>query len=105
MILKLLISVIFIGAALQKFLGNVAPSWDRWGFSRQQMYAAGVAEVVALIVLWWPGLERFGAVALAVVLVGALVTLIRHGEGPSHLALPLVTLLLVMAQLYKSTVA
>ena len=65
MILKLLISVIFIGAAVQKFIGKVAPSWERWGFSRQFMYAAGIAEVVALIVFWWPGLELFGAAGLA----------------------------------------
>ena len=104
MILKLLITVIFIGAALQKFTGGVAPSWERWGFSHQQMYAAGIAEVIALIVLWWPGLERAGAIALAAVLLGALVTVIRHGEGPSHVALPAVTLLLVIAQLYRSTV-
>ena len=46
MILKLLISLIFAGAAVQKFTGNVAPNWDRWGYSRRFMYATGVAEVV-----------------------------------------------------------
>ena len=30
-ILKLLISLIFIVAAVQKFTGKVAPNWDRWG--------------------------------------------------------------------------
>ena len=29
MILKLLISLIFVGAAVQKFTGTVAPNWDR----------------------------------------------------------------------------
>ena len=41
MILKLLISVVFVGAAVQKFTGKVAPNWDRWGYSRQFMYATG----------------------------------------------------------------
>ena len=31
MILKLLISLIFVGAAVQKLTGKVAPNWDRWG--------------------------------------------------------------------------
>ena len=31
MILKLLISAIFVSAAVQKFTGKVAPNWDRWG--------------------------------------------------------------------------
>ena len=47
MILKLLISVIFVGAAVQKFTGKVAPNWERWGYSRQFMYATGIAELVA----------------------------------------------------------
>ena len=45
MILKLLVSAIFAGAAVQKFTGKVAPNWDRWGYSRQFMYATGIAEL------------------------------------------------------------
>ena len=105
MILKVLVSAIFVGAAVQKFTGKVAPNWDRWGYSRQFMYATGIAEVGALVLCWWPGLELVGAGFLGVLLLGALATLIRHREGPSHIALPVITLLLVMAQLYRLTVA
>ena len=105
MILKLVISLIFVGAAVQKFTGTVAPNWDRWGYSRRFMYAAGVAEVLALALFWWPGLELAGAAGLGLVLLGALATLIRQGEGPSHIALPALTLLLVIVQSYRSTVA
>jgi hypothetical protein len=103
-ILKLLITVIFAGAALQKFTGSVAPNWDRWSYSRRFMYATGVAEVVALALFWWPGLETVGAAGLALVLLGALATLIRHREGAAHVSMSAVTLLLVVAQLYRSTV-
>ena len=105
MILKVLISLIFTGAAVQKFTGTVAPNWDRWGYSRRFMYATGIAEVVALALFWSPGLETVGAAGLALVLLGALLTLIRHGEGARHMALSALTLLLVIAQLYRSTVA
>jgi hypothetical protein len=105
MILKLLISLIFIGAALQKFTGKVAPNWERWGYSRQFMYATGLAEIIALAVFWWPGLELVGVAGLGLVLLGALATLIRNREGRSHIALTTVTLLLVAVQLYRSTVA
>jgi hypothetical protein len=104
-ILKLLISLIFTGAAVQKFRGTVAPNWDRWGYSRRFMYATGIAELAALVLFWWPGLELVGAGLLGLVLLGALATLIRHREGPSHIALPALSLLLVMAQLYRLTVA
>jgi hypothetical protein len=105
MILKLLISLIFVGAALQKFTGKVAPNWDRWGYSRRFMYATGVAELVALGLFWSPGLELVGVAGLGLVLLGAAATLIRHREGRSHIALTAVTLLLVMVQVYRSTVA
>ena len=105
MILKLLISLIFVGAAVQKFTGKVAPNWERWGYSRQFMYATGIAELVALALFWWPGLELVGAAALGLVLLGALATLIRHREGLPILPSPALTLLLVMVQLYRSTVA
>jgi hypothetical protein len=103
--LNLLISVVFVGAAVQKFTGKAAPNWDRWGYSRQFMYATGITELVALAVFWWPGLELVGAAGLALVLVGALATLIKHREGPFHIALSALTLLLVMVQSYRSTVA
>jgi len=105
MILKLVISAIFVSAAVQKFTGKVAPNWDRWGYSRRFMNATGVAEVVALALFWWPGLELVGAAGLAVVLLGAVATLIRYREGRFHIAFTTVSLLLVAAQLYRSTVA
>ena len=105
MILKLLITLVFVGAAVQKFTGKVAPNWDRWGFSRRFMYATGIAELVALAVFWWPGLELVGDVALGLVLLGALATLIKQREGLSHIAFTSLTLVLVMVQLYVSTVA
>ncbi len=105
MILKLLISLIFGGAAVQKFSGKVAPSWERWGYSRQFMYAAGVAELVAVALFWLPGLELVGAAGLGLMLLGALATLITHREALSHVALPALTAILVLAQLYLSTVA
>jgi hypothetical protein len=105
MILKILISLIFVAAAAQKFTGKVAPNWERWGYSRQLMYATGVAELVALVLFWWPGLEVLGAAGLGLVLLGALVTLGRHREGLPHIAFTAVTLLLVLVQSYLSRLA
>jgi len=105
MILKLLISVIFVGAAVQKFNGKVVPNWKRWGFPVQIMYATGIAELVALALFWWPGLEIVGAVGLALVLLGALATLAKHREGLSHIAFTTVTLLLILVQSYLSRMA
>jgi DoxX-like family len=104
MILKVLISLIFVAAAVQKFTGKVAPNWDRWGYSRQFMYGTGIAELVAVAIYWLPGLELVGAASLGLVLLGALATLVRHREGRSHIALTAFTMLLVVAQSYRSMV-
>ena len=61
MILKALITLIFVGAAVLKLTGKVAPNWERWGYSRQFMYSTGIAELVAVAFFWWPGLELAGA--------------------------------------------
>jgi DoxX-like protein len=105
MILRILITLIFVGTAALKLTGKVAPDWERWGFPRLFMYATGVAELVALALLWWPGLEPLGAAGLDLVLLGALATLIKQGEGRSHVAFTALTLLLVIAQSYRSFVA
>ena len=105
MILRILITLIFVGTATLKLTGRVAPDWTRWGYPRLFMYATGVAELVALALLWLPGLELLGAVALGFVLLGALATLIKHRDAGSHVAFTALTLLLVIAQSYRSFVA
>lgn len=105
MILKLLISLIFVGTSVLKLTGKVAPDWERWGYPRQFMYATGIAELVALALFWLPGLELVGAAALGLVLLGALATLLRHREGRSHIAFTALTLLLILVESYRSTAA
>jgi len=105
MILKLLISLIFVSTAALKLTGKVAPDWKRWGYPRQFMYATGIAELAALVLFWWPGLEILGAAGLGFVLLGALTTLGRNREGLSHIAFTALTLLLVLVRSYLSRVA
>ena len=105
MILKLLITLIFVGTAVGKLSGKMGPNWERWGYSRQFMKATAIAELVALGLLWWPGLELVGAAALGMVLLGALATLVSQREGLAHIAFTSLTLLLVLVQSYRSAVA
>jgi len=105
MILKLLISLIFVGTATMKLTAKVAPDWERWGYPRQFMYATGIAELFALTLFWWPGLEMIGAAGLAFVLLGALATLFKNREGLSHIAFTALTLVLVLVRSYLSRLA
>jgi DoxX-like protein len=105
LVLKIVVTFVFVAAALLKFTGKNAPDWERWGYSRQFMYATGVAEIVSVVLLWWPGLELVGALLMALVLLGALATLLRHHESASHIALPALTLVAVLAILVLSYTA
>jgi len=105
MILKTLISLIFVGTSMLKFTGKVAPDWKRWGYPRQFMYATGIAELVGVALLWSPRFELIAGAGLAFVLLGALATLGRNREGLSHIAFTALTLLLVLVQSYVSVVA
>jgi hypothetical protein len=105
MILKLLISLIFVGTSLLKLTGKVAPDWKRWGYPRQFMYATGVAELAGVALLWWPGLSLLAGVGLGLILLGAVATLIKHREGLSHIAFTALTLLLVVVQSYLTRMA
>jgi hypothetical protein len=66
------------------------------------MYATGIVELVALALFWSPGLKLVGATVMALVLLGALATLIRYREAAPHIAMTAATLLVVIAQLYFS---
>jgi hypothetical protein len=105
MILKLLITLIFVGTSVLKLTGKVAPDWNRWGYPRQFMYATGFAELGGVALLWWPRFEIIGAAGLALVLLGALATLGKNREGLSHIAFTALTLLLVLAQSYLAIAA
>lgn len=102
LVLKVLVSFVFVVAAVQKFNGQVAEGWARWGYSRQFMVATGVAELVAVALLWWPGLTLVGAALMGMILVGALATLIRYHESLGHRLLPTLSLVMVLAILYLS---
>jgi hypothetical protein len=102
LVLKIFVSFVFLAAAVLKFNGKNAPDWERWGFPRQAMYATAIAEIVGVVLLWWPGLQLIGAVLMALVLLGALTTLVRYHESASHIALPAITLAAVLAILVLS---
>jgi hypothetical protein len=89
---RLVTSLIFAGAVAGKVSGKTAAEWDRWGFARWMMYATAVSEVVGVVLLWTPRYRLAGAALLALILLGAIATLLRNRECPAHVALPLVTL-------------
>ena len=90
-----------IGAGLVNVVGpgSVRASFDRWGYPRGFHRVTGSLEVVGGALVLVPATARVGAVAIALILVAAVGTLVRHREW-THLPGALVltaTALLVAA--------
>jgi uncharacterized membrane protein YphA (DoxX/SURF4 family) len=79
----LLLTLAFMIAALPKLVG--AHVWIvkfiKWGYPRWFLFAVGSLELVGAALLLIPRLAKYGAIVLAVVMVGAGYTHLANGEG------------------------
>ena len=82
-VLSLLLTLAFMIAALPKLVG--AHVWIvkfiKWGYPRWFLFAVGSLELVGAALLLIPRLAKYGAIVLAVVMVGAGYTHLANGEG------------------------
>jgi putative oxidoreductase len=89
----ILMGLFFVLVGLTKLAGPSAAQWalrlSRWGYPSAARYAIGGIEISAGLGLLVPSVRRFAAVALIVVMVGAFVTHLVHGEFV-HLLPPLI---------------
>lgn len=77
-----LLSLLFLIAGLPKLVGvdAVMSQFSDWGFSPAFMVIVGVVEIVGAVLLLFPTTASIAAAALAVVMVGAIVTHAMAGE-------------------------
>jgi putative oxidoreductase len=83
-ILAVLLGLFFVLVGVSKLTGPSGDHWAvrllQWGFPAGSRYVIGGVEVVAGLGLLVPFLRRPAATALTVVMAGALVTHLIHGE-------------------------
>jgi putative oxidoreductase len=58
------------------------PLFAGWGYPPWVSMVVGIAEVCGAIALLVPAVALYAATLLAVVMAGALITLLRHPDGP-----------------------
>ena len=79
-----LLTVVFAYTGASKLAGRSAQGWEkrfeRWGYPSSAAPAVGVIEVVAALALLIPRARRAAAVTILVVMAGAFVTHLVHGE-------------------------
>jgi putative oxidoreductase len=76
--------LLFVVVGWSKMAGASGINWaarlSQWGYPGASRYAIGGIEILAGLGLLVPPLRRWAAIALMVVMAGALVTHLIHGE-------------------------
>jgi len=82
-VLSVLLTLAFIIAAIPKLVG--AHAWIvkfiNWGYPGWFLFAVGSLELLGGVLLLIPRLAKYGAIVLAVIMVGAGYTHLANGEG------------------------
>jgi putative oxidoreductase len=91
-----LLALLFVMSGAMKFVNpQMAEHFRLWGYADWFRDSIGLIEVAAAIALLVPRTAVIGAIALAVVMLGAIYTHVAHGEVPEAAA-PLVLLALLV---------
>lgn len=97
LILRALLTVVFLAAANMKFAAvpfEVA-GFERFGYPLWFMFAVGTAQLAGAVMLWRNGLVSYGALLLAAIMVGAVASHLRAGDA-LPVALPAMVLLVLL---------
>lgn len=83
-ILRYLIAIVFLlsGSAKLAGLDFEVVAFERWGYPSWFMYLTGAAETAGGVALLLNQLTKLAAPALALLMIGAISTHIRHQEWP-----------------------
>jgi hypothetical protein len=100
-IAQILSALIVLAAATGKLLGR--PGWierfRNWGYPDGFYFVIGVLELLGAITLLFPRMAGRPAAGLLVIMLGALLTHLFHGEGLAVLR-PLIVIVLLVAVLW-----
>ncbi len=102
-VLQILLGLEFILAGQAKFTNPEAwqKQFDRWSYPDNSMYIVGGLELILAVLLFFPKHAFKAAIGLAVIMLGASVTHIIHGENRTTVTLILMLLLIILSLLRK----
>lgn len=98
--LRLLLAAVFVSAAGMKLAAAEFEvlNFERFGYPSWFMYAVGIAQLLGAISLWVRGYVAYGALFLAAIMAGGVVSHLRVGD-PVVMAAPALGLLAVLCGL------
>lgn len=97
--LPIILALAFAGAGIANLvgIGSVRDDFRRWGYPSWFHHLTGGLELLGALMLLLPDLRTYALVLLSTVMVGAMITLVRHREGVAHIAPALALTLLIAA--------
>ena len=91
--LSIVLGLFFVAQGVSKLVGETAVHWasrfERWGYPNRFQWAVGVVEICSAVALFAPHTRRLAAVSLTIVMAGATMTHVMHGET-SRVIAPLI---------------
>lgn len=98
--LRFLLTAVFVGAAGMKLTASEfeVSNFKRFGYPTWFMYAVGIAQLLGTVSLWVRGYVAYGALFLAAMMAGGVVSHLRAGD-PVVMAAPALGLLALLCGL------
>ena len=90
---SVLLALVFLMTGTMKLFGGWSDRFEMWGYPVWFFYLVGLTETAAGVALIRRRTRLYGALAVIVVMVGALGTLLRAGDT-DRIAIPCLALLL-----------
>ncbi len=90
---SVLLALVFLMTGTMKLVGAWSDRFEMWGYPVWFFYLVGLTETAAGVALMRRRTRLYGALAVIVVMVGALFTLLRAGDT-DRFAIPCLALLL-----------
>ncbi|MFH6782284.1 MULTISPECIES: DoxX family protein [Methylobacterium] len=100
LVVRGLLTAVFLVAAGMKLAAVPfeVEGFARFGYPLWFLYAVGAAQALGAVMLWVRGTAVYGALLIAAIMVGAVVSHLRAGDAPA-MALPALVLLALAAGL------
>ena len=95
LVVSILLALLFLLNGGMKLAGRMVSQFEMWGYPGWFQYLIGVAETAAGVGFLMKKTRFLAAVAMIVVMLGAIFTLVRDGQT-AQAAVPVISLLLCL---------
>lgn len=101
-IIVFFLSLIFLWSAISKIKGDMTDRFLSWGYPEWFAIVLGIAELLAVIMLWRPSTQFFSLLFMGLLMIAAIATLFTNRELAHRYLPPIAVLGLISTLIYLS---